>query len=167
MLLHILMAVTVSICRPWTKHISLCIFLIWDGFSFSLGDAITLFHESVLPRLVISSNHMESLFLPPALQTYTVSLFVAMVIMSRDFVQGKLTLIWPFCGVSWLIIQASPVLSVSCTITSDVWSYAHAGLRRSPLTSCQRVCLLSTMTYCFESKTRAAPWPYLDRKSVV
>ena len=35
---------------------------IWDGSSFDLGSAFTMFHLSVLLRLVISSNHMESLF---------------------------------------------------------------------------------------------------------
>ena len=43
-------------------HIHLYISFIWDGFSFDLGSSYTLFHLSVLPRLVISSNHMESLF---------------------------------------------------------------------------------------------------------
>ena len=40
----------------------LYISFIWDGFSFDLGSTLSLFHWSVLPRLVISSNHMESLF---------------------------------------------------------------------------------------------------------
>ena len=43
-------------------HILLYISFIWDGFSFDLGAALTLFYWLVLPRLVISSNHMESLF---------------------------------------------------------------------------------------------------------
>ena len=45
---------------------------------FDLGSAFALFHWSVLPRLVISSNHMESLLMPPSLQTYT-KLFYASI----------------------------------------------------------------------------------------
>ena len=58
----ILMAVQSQFVALEQRTYHYVFFLIWDGFSFGLGDAITLFHELVLPRLVISSNHMESLF---------------------------------------------------------------------------------------------------------
>ena len=66
MLLRDLMVVQYQFVALEEKHIHLYISFIWDGFSFDLGSAFALFHWSVLPRLVISSNHMESLFLPPA-----------------------------------------------------------------------------------------------------
>ena len=54
---------TVSVCHPWTKHIHLYIFPPFGMvLVFGLGSAFAMFHWSVLPRLVISSNHMESLF---------------------------------------------------------------------------------------------------------
>ena len=47
---------------------------VWAGFSLTW---VCLVIESVLPRLVISSNHMEGLFVPPAWRTYTDSSYAA------------------------------------------------------------------------------------------
>ena len=76
-----------------------------------------LFLKSLLPRLVIYSNHMEGLFMPPAWQTYTKLLFATIVNMSRAFVQGKLTWVglsivsldwffsWPSRSCQYLVIS--------------------------------------------------------------
>ena len=125
---------TESVCRPWTKHIYLYIFpsfgmvLVWPRFS--------LYHVSLVsspPVGYLFQSYGEFVF-PPAWQTYTVSLFTAMVIMSRAFVQGKSNKSRPFCGVSWLIIQpAFPVLPVSCSITSDVLVFCSCWFEKVPI----------------------------------
>ena len=156
------MAVQSQFCRPWTKHIYLYIFpsfgmvLVWPRFS--------LYHVSLVsspPVGYLFQSYGEFVF-RPARQTYTVSLFTAMVITESCFC-SKGSLAWVgHSAVSLDLLFSRPSRSCQYHVLSHqmFWSSARAGLRRSPLTSCRRVCLLSTTTYCFESKPRAAPWPY-------
>ena len=129
--------------------------LVWLRFS------ITIVIESVLPRLVTSSNHMEGSFMPPAWRTYTDSSYAAIVTSSRAFVQGKLAWVG-LSAVSLDTFFSQPSrLSVSCLTSHQLyWSFTRAGLRRSSLTSCQRVLSLSTTTSCSEGRPRVVPWPY-------
>ena len=122
MYLHYCDGSTESVCRPWTKHIYLYIFPSFGMvLVFDLGSAFTMFHLSVLPRLVISSNHMESLFCLLQDRLIQCHFILPWSSQSRAFVQGKFSLSRPFCGVSCLIIQSAfPVLSLSCSITTDV-----------------------------------------------
>ena len=126
---------TESVLSPLNKaHILIYISFIWDGFSFDLGSAFTMFHLSVLPRLVISSNHMESLFCLLQDRLIQCHFLLPWSSQSRAFVQGKSSLSRPFCGVSWLIIQSAfPVLSVSCSITSDVLVFCSCWFEKVPI----------------------------------
>ena len=150
-----------SVCRPWTKHIHLYLSSILDGFSFDLGSAFTMFHLSVLPRLVISSNHMERLFCllhNRLIQCHFLLPWSSQVML---FFKGSLTR-FDHSAMSLDSLFSRPSRSCQYHVLSHQmsWSSARAGLRRSPLTSCRRVCLLSTTTHCSESKPRAAPWAY-------
>ena len=142
-------------------HILIYISYIWDGFSFHLGSTFTLFHLSVLPRLVISSNHMESLFC--LLHNRLIQCHFLLPWSSRVVLlfKGSLTRV-SHSAVSLDSLFSWPSRSGQYLVLSHqiFWSSTRAGLRRSPLTSCRRVCLLSTTTHCSESKPRAAPWAY-------
>ena len=125
---------TESVCRPWTKHIYLYIFpsfgmvLVWPRFS--------LYHVSLVssPPVGYLFQSYGEFVLPSARQTYTVSLLLPWSSQSRVFVQGKFSLSRPFCGVSWLIIQSAyPVLSVSCSITSDVLIFCSCWFEKVPI----------------------------------
>ena len=124
-----------SFCRPWTKHIYLYIFPSFGMvLVFDLGSAFAMFHLSVLPRLVISSNHMESLLCLLHNRLIQCHFLLPWSSLSRAFVQGKSSLSRPFCGVSWLIIQSAfPVLSVSCSITSDVLIFCSCWFEKVPI----------------------------------
>ena len=113
---------TESVFRPWTKHIYLYIFPTFGMvLVFDLGSAFTLFHLSVLPRLVISSNHMESLFCLLHNRIIQCHFLLPWSLWVVILFKGSFNQIRPFCGVSWLIIQSAfSVLSVYCSITSDV-----------------------------------------------
>ena len=153
---------TESVLSPLNKaHILIYISFIWDGFSFDLGSAFTLFHLSVLPRLVISFNHMESLFC--LLHNRLIQCHFLLPWSSRVVLLFKGSLAWVgHSAVSLDSLFSRPSRSCQYHVLSHqmFWSSARAGLRRSPLTSCRRVCLLSTTTHCSESKPRAAPWAY-------
>ena len=112
-----------SVCRPWTKHIHLYISSIWDGFSFLSRFSLCLVSlVSPPPVGYLFQSYGEFVFASCITKLYSV-IFTTMVITSRAFVQGKFNQSQPFCSVSWLIIQlAFPVLSVSCSITLDIWS---------------------------------------------
>ena len=120
-----------------------------------------MFHLSVLPRLVISSNHMESLFC--LLHNRLIQCHFLLPWSSRVVLLFKGSLAWVgHSAVSLDSLFSRPSRSCQYHVLSHqmFWSSARAGLRRSPLTSCRRVCLLSTTTHCYESKPRAAPWAY-------
>ena len=128
---------------------------------FDIGSAFALFHWSVLPRLVISSNHMESLFCllqDRLIQCHFLLPWSSWVVF---LFKGSLTKV-DHSVVSLDSLFSRPSRSCQYHVLSYqmFWSSARAGLRRSPLTSCRRVCLLSTTTNCSESKPRAAPWAY-------